>query len=440
MFDRVIGEAKNVLLSIKKDTETLYRQFYFNNDVNVTRNVIAFISLILGLFIISDFLLFNFTLIFFFLLAIRIGLIFLGTFIMKYISSLRDYVLYDKACIFWMTTLSIGILAINASRPQNFLPQIIILDVGVLVAYLIIPTKFVYQAIPASIFSIGELILLVTAFGPRILAENATTIFSILFSNIIGAVTSWQIHSYRWEIFQNNIKYKDSERLIAIGQTAGMVGHDIRNPLQAIVGDLYLLNDDIQAIPQQEAKQSAIENIEAINENISYINKIVSDLLDYSKTANPRIEDVDLTVLIKKIIDALNAPNNIEVNYSLQPDVKIRADSSYLKRIITNLGTNAIQAMQKGGTLAIVMECIDNGVQIIVSDTGEGISDEVKEKIFTPLFTTKAKGQGLGLAVVKKLVEELHGTINFESQRGKGTKFIIDLPFSQLKSKENYAH
>jgi signal transduction histidine kinase len=331
-------------------------------------------------------------------------------------------------------------LAINASRPQNFLPQIIILDVGVLVAYLIIPTKFVYQAIPASIFSIGELILLVTAFGPRILAENATTIFSILFSNIIGAVTSWQIHSYRWEIFQNNIKYKDSERLIAIGQTAGMVGHDIRNPLQAIVGDLYLLNDDIQAIPQQEAKQSAIENIEAINENISYINKIVSDLLDYSKTANPRIEDVDLTVLIKKIIDALNAPNNIEVNYSLQPDVKIRADSSYLKRIITNLGTNAIQAMQKGGTLAIVMECIDNEVQIIVSDTGEGISDEAKEKIFTPLFTTKAKGQGLGLAVVKKLVEELHGTINFESQQGKGTKFIIDLPFSQLKSKENYAH
>jgi signal transduction histidine kinase len=93
-----------------------------------------------------------------------------------------------------------------------------------------------------------------------------------------------------------------------------------------------------------------------------------------------------------------------------------------LKRIINNLGTNAIQAMEKVGTLAIVMECIDNGVRIIVSDTGEGISDEAKEKIFTPLFTTKAKGQGLGLAVVKKLVDELHGTIYFESQQGKGTK------------------
>ena len=85
--------------------------------------------------------------------------------------------------------------------------------------------------------------------------------------------------------------------------------------------------------------------------------------------------------------------------------------------------------MPKGGTLAIVMECIDSRVRISVSDTGEGISDEAKGKLFTPLFTTKAKGQGLGLAVVKKLVEELHGSIAFESQQGQGTKFIVNLPF-----------
>ena len=203
---------------------------------------------------------------------------------------MHDYQLYDKLCIFWMTTISLGILAINVSRPQNFLPQIIILDVGILVAYLIIPTRFVYQAIPASIFSIGELILLLVVFGPGILTGFTTTIFSILFSNIIGAVTSWQMHSYRWEIFQNSVKDKNSERLIVIGQTAGMVGHDIRNPLQAIIGDLYLLKDDIQSIPEQSALQSAVENIEAINENVDYINKIVSDLNDYARTGQPQIE------------------------------------------------------------------------------------------------------------------------------------------------------
>ena len=417
------------MLSINKDTETQYREFYFKNDINVTRNVIAFISIIIGLFVISDFLIFHLSLTFFVLVAIRISLIFFSVFIFKYFSHLNDYNLYDKLCIFWMTMLSVGILAINVSRPQNFLPQIVILDVGILVAYLIIPTRFVYQAIPASIFSIGELIILLYAFGPGIFVGIATTIFSILFSNIIGAVTSWQIHSYRWEIFQKNVKYKNSERLIAIGQTAGMVGHDIRNPLQAITGDLYLLKQEVQSIPEQETRKLAIEDIESINENISYINKIVSDLNDYARTAQPRIEEVDLTLIIKKIITGLNMPNNIEIDFSLQPNVKFRSDSSYLTRIMTNLGSNAIQAMPKGGTLAIAMECIDNRVRISVSDSGEGISDEVKGKIFTPLFTTKAKGQGFGLAVVKKLVEELHGAIIFESQQGKGTKFVIDLPF-----------
>ncbi len=419
------------MLSIEKDKETPYRQFYLKNDIAVTRNVVAFISLILGLFMISDFLIFQFDSIFFVLIAIRISLIFFSLLLIKYVSHLHDYKLYDRACLFWMTTISLGILAINVSRPQNFLPQIVILDVGILVAYLIIPTRFVYQAIPASIFSIGELILLVIVFGPGILTGIATTIFSILFSNIIGAVTSWQIHSYRWEIFQNNAKYKDSERLIAIGQTAGMVGHDIRNPLQAITGDLYLLNDDVQAIREQETRQSAIENIEAINENISYINKIVSDLHDYAKAPQPRTEVVDLTTTIKKIISELSIPSNVNIDFNLEPDVKLKTDSSYLKRIMTNLGTNAIQAMPKGGTLSIVMDCNHNKVRIIVSDTGEGISEEAKAKIFTPLFTTKAKGQGFGLAVVKKLIEELHGSIKFESRQGNGTKFIIDLPLIQ---------
>ncbi|MGE5575136.1 MAG: sensor histidine kinase [Ignavibacteria bacterium] len=327
-----------------------------------------------------------------------------------------------------MTTISLGILAVNVTRPQNFLPQIVILDVGILVAYLIIPTRFVFQAIPASIFSIGEIVLLVIVFGPGILTEITTTIFSILFSNIIGAVTSWQIHSYRWEIFQNNVRHKNSERLVTIGQTAGMVGHDIRNPLQAIIGDLYLLKDDVQSIHELETRQSADENIKAIDENIGYINKIVSDLNDYARTAKPRIEDVDLTGIIKKSILGINAPSNIVIDFALQPDVRIRSDASHLTRIMTNLGSNAIQAMPNGGTLTIIMESNENRVHIFVSDTGEGIPDEVKEKIFTPLFTTKSKGLGFGLAVVKKLVEDLQGSITFESQEGKGTKFIIDLP------------
>jgi signal transduction histidine kinase len=154
-------------------------------------------------------------------------------------------------------------------------------------------------------------------------------------------------------------------------------------------------------------------------------------LLDYARTAKTQTEEVDLTAFIEQVTSELKTPNNIVVDLSLQPNVKSKTDSSYVKRIITNLWTNAIQAMSTGGTLTIVLTFLGNGVRIRVSDTGQGIPDEVKGKIFTPLFTTKAKGQGFGLAAVKKMVEELHGTITFESQHGKGTKFTIDLPIIQ---------
>ena len=103
-------------------------------------------------------------------------------------------------------------------------------------------------------------------------------------------------------------------------------------------------------------------------------------------------------------------------------------DPDLLKRILGNLVTNAIQAMPNGGDLSIrVFREIDE-VVLVVEDTGVGIPDEVKPKLFTPLFTTKSKGQGFGLAVVKRATEALGGTINFESQKGKGTKFVLRFP------------
>ena len=128
LLSKLFTEAKNILSSVKKDKETSYRQFYLQNDTNVTRNVISFISIVIGLFTISDFLFFNLSAIFFVLLTFRIGLIFFSIFIVKYLWRLHDFRLYDRACLFWMTMTIIGILAINVSRPQNFLPQIVILQ------------------------------------------------------------------------------------------------------------------------------------------------------------------------------------------------------------------------------------------------------------------------------------------------------------------------
>ena len=101
-----------------------------------------------------------------------------------------------------------------------------------------------------------------------------------------------------------------------------------------------------------------------------------------------------------------------------------------LKRIIINLIQNAVQAMPNGGTLKISAMCKDNQAWVSIQDTGEGIPEEVKSKLFTPLFTTKSKGQGFGLAVVKRLIEVQCGKISFQSENGKGTTFTIQLPLT----------
>ena len=223
---------------------------------------------------------------------------------------------------------------------------------------------------------------------------------------------------------------KDSERLVAIGQTAGMVGHDIRNPLQAISGDLYLIREELRSMPKSEAME---ESVEAIEENTAYINKIVSDLQDYTRPLTPNIVEVNIKDLINSTLIVVNIPENIKTEVTIQENLSLKVDPIYLRRALTNLTTNAVQAMPNGGKLTIKVLSNKDRTIISVKDTGVGIPEEAKPNLFKPLFTTKSKGQGLGLAVVKRLTEALGGTVTFESQEGKGAKFIIELPLEADK-------
>jgi PAS domain S-box-containing protein len=229
---------------------------------------------------------------------------------------------------------------------------------------------------------------------------------------------------------------KDAERLAAIGETAGMIGHDIRNPLQAIIGELYLSKDCLQSLPENAAKHELADSVRVIEEQTFYIDKIVTDLQDYAKPLAPHIEEVDLENIVDSVLSTVDIPENIEITYSIEKGYpKLLIDSSYMKRILTNLVNNAVQAMPDGGTLTITAYQKDQQAFVSVEDTGEGIPEEARTKIFKPLFTTKAKGQGFGLPVAKKLTVALDGTITFESEKGKGTKFIIQFPHNPPKGK-----
>jgi len=222
---------------------------------------------------------------------------------------------------------------------------------------------------------------------------------------------------------------QEKERLAAIGATAGMVGHDIRNPLQAIVNDAYFAKKELGKMPESNHKESAIESLVEIERNIEYINKIVQDLQDYARPLNPKIEENDLKSIVETLIAKNGLPKNIKVNVKIMDNArKIKVDSYYLNRILFNLVTNAVQAMPNGGKLTIAAHKEANDIVLSVNDTGVGIPQEIRNKIFTLMFTTKSKGQGFGLPVVKRMTESLGGTVTFESQEGKGTTFMLRLP------------
>jgi PAS domain S-box-containing protein len=225
---------------------------------------------------------------------------------------------------------------------------------------------------------------------------------------------------------------KDSERLVAIGQTAGMVGHDLRNPLQTIAGELYLAKSEVNSLAEGDVKSNLQESIHVIEEQASYMDKIVSDLQAFVQPIKIDKKPFSLNELVTNVLASVATPNNIKVKTQIDDDFpQIKADLHLIKRVLVNLVTNSVQAMPDGGQLTLRGQGKSDGqVLITVQDTGVGIPEAIKNQIFTPLFTTKPRGQGFGLAVCKRVIEAHGGTISFESTAGKGAKFTIQFPVS----------
>jgi PAS domain S-box-containing protein len=230
-------------------------------------------------------------------------------------------------------------------------------------------------------------------------------------------------------IVEDKTEEEETKRLSAIGQTAGMVGHDIRNPLQTITSDVFLAKSDLALMPESKEKDSIKESLGSIEKNIDYINKIVQDLQDYARPIAIITKDTELEKIFGDVLAKAAIPERLEVSHKVEADAKkLIADPDLLKRILANLVNNAVQAMPKGGKLTLNASRERGDVVITVEDTGEGIPIEVRPKLFTPLFTTKSRGQGFGLAVVKRMTEAMRGTVAFESEIGKGTKFTLRFP------------
>ena len=225
-------------------------------------------------------------------------------------------------------------------------------------------------------------------------------------------------------ILAEAIKDAISQRLAAIEELAGMVGHDLRNPLAGINGAVYYLRTKYESKMDAKGK----EMLKIIEDDIAYSDKIVNDLLEYSRTIKLEYVDTTAKALIKESLSIMNIPKNIELNDLTKDETELTVDADKMKRVVVNLIKNAVEAMPQGGSLTIRSMKIDNGVKLILSDTGNGMARETLNKIGSPLFTTKAKGMGFGLSISKRLIEAHGGSISFESIPAKGTTVTILIP------------
>ncbi len=222
-----------------------------------------------------------------------------------------------------------------------------------------------------------------------------------------------------------------SEKLAAIGQLAGGVGHELRNPLGAIKNAVYYVRRKVAKSELVHSEPRVIEFLDIVDDEIDSSNKIINDLLGFSRVGKPTVSPTRIEEVVEAALSLLPIPDNIELVMELAPDLpEIQVDPDQIQQVLVNVISNALQAMPEGGRLTTAAARNDGGIEIQISDTGCGMTGEIKEKIFDPLFTMKAKGIGLGLAVSKSIIDRHEGRIEVESQEGKGSTFTINIPLS----------
>jgi PAS domain S-box-containing protein len=216
-----------------------------------------------------------------------------------------------------------------------------------------------------------------------------------------------------------------SERLASIGQAVAEISHEIKNPLLMIGGFARRLfkkskNEDDQA------------KLRIITEEVERLEKLLADLKELYRAQNLQLSEIDINMLLKEVIALVEheaAEKNIIIGVTLDKDCnRVNADQKKLKQVLLNLLKNSMEALSDGGTLSVKTRGKKDKVEIEIADTGAGMSEEVKKRIFAPFFTTKEHGTGLGLCISKRIIDDHPGSsFSLESTEGEGTVVTISL-------------
>jgi signal transduction histidine kinase len=217
-----------------------------------------------------------------------------------------------------------------------------------------------------------------------------------------------------------------SERLAVLGKMAAHISHEIKNPLMLIGGFARQVLKDVAQYPPKN-----LEKLQIIVDEVKRLEEFLVEVGSYAKFSEPQKSPEDLNALIQETCQRLEPSlreSNIELMLKLDPDLpQVQFDPVHLRQVILNIAKNGIEAMEAGGTLTITTGRQVDRIFAQICDTGSGIPQEVREKIFQPFFSSKPKGSGLGLAISQKIIEAHRGEITFDSEPQKGTRVTIFL-------------
>jgi PAS domain S-box-containing protein len=226
-----------------------------------------------------------------------------------------------------------------------------------------------------------------------------------------------------------------SERLATLGKVSGSISHELRNPLGVIDSSAYYLRARLK-----DADEKVQEHLGRIQTNVGRATAIIESLLNLTQMKEPRLERLGLLAIISDAIATSKAPDTVNVIRSVpEEDILVNADREQLGMAFRNIVTNAVEAMDGKGTLTVTLcRSSDDEVELRFADTGRGIAPDNLDKIFKPLFSTKARGIGFGLCIARMVIEKHGGTIEAKSEEGRGATIILRIPlFGHGKAKND---
>jgi signal transduction histidine kinase len=232
------------------------------------------------------------------------------------------------------------------------------------------------------------------------------------------------------KMFQERLR--EAEHLITFGQLSKTIAHEIRNPLNFINLSIDYLLDKLK---NENLNKDYLNLLQNMKQEIYRINNLITEYLEYTKPLKLNKKPVNILEIINDVISLIEISAqqkgiNIITNYNVDNNLVLNLDTDLIKSCLLNIITNALQAMENSPVKNLFIETqLENGNLLIkIKDTGEGVPEEIKEKIFEPFFSTKKGGLGIGLPLAKKIIEEHKGKIEFLSKLGQGSEVKIYLP------------